>query len=202
MPMLNGSKLVVLGLMMALALASFVGVQAEQDGISNVSSGCVCHSGSADTSVTVAVAGLPAEYIDGNQYTLTITVSGGPDAHSNGENAQGGFNLVASDGSFEPVDDNVQVENGEATHTLAGNDQREWTVEWTAPASGEVTFTAYANSVDGNGDTGGDAWNKVDYTVAGPNSGGSETSNDTPGFTAVFSIIALAGAGFVLSRRN
>jgi len=37
---------------------------------------------------------------------------------------------------LEALQDGLQImDDGEATHTAAGNDQREWTVLWTAPPS-------------------------------------------------------------------
>lgn len=200
--MMAGRRIFVVGMMLAMLLAGMSAVQAEQDGISGVSYGCACHSGSADTSVTVDLSGVPSEYVGGQEYNLTITVSGGPVANSAGNNAQGGFNLVASAGTLASAGVDTQIENGEATHTEAGNDQRSWTVTWTAPGShDDITFTAMGNSVDGDGEAGStDIWNQVEATAAGPQL--IEASEETPGFSAILGFAAFIGAGIAIRRRQ
>ena len=99
-----------------------------------------------------------------------MSFSGGPS--TDGNMNLGGFNLWASDGTFSTVDDSTQLWGpAEASHTESGNDQRSWTVDWTAPESGaNVDFILHVNSVngnEGNGGSSGDMWNRADVTVLG-----------------------------------
>jgi hypothetical protein len=124
--------------------------------------GCECHSQTADPTVSVDITGLPAEYMPGQSYLLTITVSGGSIT------AKGGFNLEISSGTLAPVDDNVQVNLPENQTTHTNSNQRSWTVNWEAPTSGtgDVTFWVAGNAVDGSGNSGGDGWNLNTYVVS------------------------------------
>lgn len=149
---------------LVLALASVLGwVAAREDGRFNSYSGCTCHGGVSVT-VVVDISGLPFQYMPGRPYTLTITVTGGPAPGSGGANAEGGFNLHVSDGTLTVPGgaNDVQI-NGpgnQATHTLAGNDQRSWNVDWHAPlaGAGDVVFTVAALCADGDGDSTNDAF--------------------------------------------
>jgi hypothetical protein len=132
------------------------------------STGCTCHGPSPGIDANVSVEGIPDEYEAGETYTLTIRLSGGPQAHSSGH--QGGFNLAASDGKFNPVDSSTYLtENGEITHDHSGANQREWAVEWTAPLEEEdITFTIAGNIVDGNHEpSDGDDWALASYVSKG-----------------------------------
>jgi hypothetical protein len=198
--MLSGRRILVVGMMLTMLLAGMSAVQAKPEGISGVSSGCNCHSGSADASVSVELSGVPSEYVAGQEYNLTVTITGGPTANASG-NAQGGFNLVASAGTLSSAGTDTQIMSGEATHTEDGNDQRSWTVTWTAPASSDVTFTATGNSVDGDGSASStDLWNQDDATSADPNP--KIAAEETPGFSAVLGFAAFIGAGIALRRRQ
>jgi hypothetical protein len=155
----------VLVAVMVLAFASVLGyVSAMEDGrFNSYSSGCTCHNPTFSATVLVTITGLPASYTPGQTYTVTVTVSGGPPP--GGANAEGGFNLFVSDGTLAVPGGAVDVQvNGparQATHTLAGNDQRSWNVEWHAPAAGAgtVDFQAAAMSVNGDGAAdAGDEW--------------------------------------------
>lgn len=194
---LNKSTIIaILGLLLLVG-SSITQVSARPTGISNVQFGCTCHTGSATEGVVVTLDGVPNNYTAGDTLTLTITITGGPEA--GGEN-HGGFNLDASAGTLSPFDNTSQLMDGEMTHTAFGNDQRSWQVNWTAPEDNttDITFTAHGNAVNGDGSASSDdQWNKVVVTLAGvdPPAGGGTTDDETPGFTlmATLAIIALAG---------
>jgi len=173
-------------------------VSARPSGISNVQFGCTCHSGSATESVVITLEGVPDNYSAGETLTLTITITGGPEA--GGEN-HGGFNLDASAGTLSPFDNTSQLMDGQMTHTEFGNDQRTWQVIWTAPDdnSSDITFTAHGNSVNGDGSANSeDKWNKVVVTLAGDSTQGGGTSDDeTPGFTLIATLAVVCLAGIV-----
>ena len=159
----------VLVLVFSLGLGVLqVGVDAHRSGYTGSSTtGCSCHSSSASSSVTVTVTGQPAEYTPLTVYALTVKVQGGP---SPGGVSQGGFDLGATAGFFTVPSGatDVQIADSEATHTSSGADQRQWTVDWTAPmqGTGSVTFNVVGLSTNGDGSTSGDLWNKASYTIA------------------------------------
>ncbi|MBX5480551.1 MAG: putative metal-binding motif-containing protein, partial [Myxococcaceae bacterium] len=115
--------------------------------------GCnACHSGGTDPTVTVQ---LPkTEVVGGETITATVTVT-----TPNGTLA--GFNLTAASGTMSNPGPQVQVSGASATHTSPksedSNGNVTFTVDWTAPSTaGQVTFTAWGNSVNGNGLSSGD----------------------------------------------
>jgi len=133
------------------------------------SSGCSCHGSAPSDDVSVQLTGLPDSFLSGETYNLTITIEGGPEV--GGENA-GGFNLAVDAGTLVAVDDFVQIlSTQDATHTDAGNDLRNWSLQWIAPTDDgqSVTFTVLGNAVDGDGSSTGDAWNRASVTVDGRN---------------------------------
>ena len=130
--------------------------------------GCTCHNADASSGVALNLT-APANFTAGETYTLTVTMESG--VGTDGEN-QGGFFLSTSQGSLASADDSTQLIDGYLTHTVAGNDQRSWTVEWTAPADDTriADFTLYGNSVNGNGaPDSSDQWNRATFAVPGAN---------------------------------
>ena len=196
------------GILAAFVILSLVGlsltqVSARPTGISNVQFGCTCHSGSATEGVVVTLDGVPDNYNAGETLTLTITITGGPEA--GGEN-HGGFNLDASAGTLAPFDNTSQLMDGEMTHTGFGNDQRTWQVNWTAPADNttDITFTAHGNAVNGDGSANSDdKWNKVVVILAGDTpEGGGTTDDETPGFTLIATLAIVCLAGIATKKRR
>jgi hypothetical protein len=168
--MMKKKQIITIVLLMIVLVISicFIDVSARSDGIKGQSvAGCTCHSATASGDVTVTLSGEPTEYDPDTKYTLTITITGGPPA--TGSN-HGGFNLKASAGTLAVPSgaSDIQIDSGEATHTSAGNDQRSWNIDWTAPAegAGDVTFTYAGNSVNGDGTNSGDKWNKGSTTIS------------------------------------
>lgn len=138
--------------------------------------GCTCHCATADTDVTTALDGLPAEYEPGKAYDLTVSFSGGDTFDLPTETNEGGFALEVTHGTLATKDDKTKVDTigggtKFATHTTAGNSQASWPLKWTAPGAGagEVTFYLATNNVNGDGQNGNgactDNWNKIEKKV-------------------------------------
>lgn len=200
---LNKSAIIaILGLLLLVG-SSITQVSAKPTGISNVQFGCTCHSGSATEGVAITLDGVPDNYNAGETMTLTIIITGGPEA--SGEN-HGGFNLDASAGTLSPFDNTSQLMDGEMTHTEFGNDQRTWQVNWTAPADNttDITFTAHGIAVNGDGSANSDdKWNKVVVTLAGDApEGGGTTDDETPGFGIALTMLALISVAISRTRKN
>ena len=108
-------------------------------------SGCTCHSNSG--SLSPSLSGLPwgaGGYTPGSTHSLIW--DGGP--HISGD---GGFNLDASAGSWSNLGPQVQLAQGELTHS--SDSLRSWSADWTAPVAGtgEVTFNLAVLYANGNG---------------------------------------------------
>ncbi|MFQ6106193.1 MAG: choice-of-anchor V domain-containing protein [Thermoplasmata archaeon] len=165
---------IVIVTVVTLVLVSLLGflVAADEAGRFDSYNACSCHGGLSPT-VVVTITGLPAQYTPGQTYVITITVTGGPPP--GGANAEGGFNLLVSGGTLTvPAGSNtvqVNAQGDQAAHTLAGNHQRSWDIEWHAPLPGvgDVYFTVTGNSVDGDGTINGDSWSQtIEIVSEGP----------------------------------
>jgi hypothetical protein len=142
-------------------------------GISDVENGCTCHSAVATETVNIAFEGLPEHYEANKTYTLNISASGGAESIENHTNF-GGFNLWMSHGVLSNFSADIQVfSDNEVGHTLEGNDQRAWTVNWTAPDDDEATLIRYrlhVNTVNGDGvPSDEDQWNRKFGSLTGVN---------------------------------
>jgi len=195
--LLNGRYIAVL-LFMLLAVNS---ADASSHGMEGYSSaGCTCHGPAPGIDANVSVEGIPDEYEAGETYTLTIRLTGGPDAHSSGHH--GGFNLAASDGEFTPVDSSTYItENGEITHEHSGANQRIWAVEWTAPLQeGDITFTIAGNIVDGDHEpSDGDDWALASYVSKG---GDMTISQMLDYYSPMIIVILLFAVSFLMIRSS
>ncbi len=96
-------------------------------------------------------------YVPGAAYTVTVRVTGGPDAAR-------GFNFDSDAGTGRNISPVTTRKNtsplrpAEFTHSTIGRLQREWSFEWTAPSARQtVSFWLMGNSVNGNGRDTGDA---------------------------------------------
>ena len=189
--------------LLLLAGSSLSPAGARPTGISGVPNGCSCHSASPAEDVQVTLDGVPQSYTAGDEMTLTVAITGGPEVTNVSIN-QGGFNLVASDGTFSTLDGTTQLMAGEATHTEAGNDQRSWQINWTAPSDNiqDITFTAHGNSVNGdNAASDEDHWNKTVAVSAGV--GVIAPPNDeTPGFGLLIGLLSLSVVAISLRPRD
>ena len=171
-----------------------------------IANGCSCHNiGDGEmnnpNSDIILNLTLPSNFTAGENYTLTLNVSGGPNENSVNEN-KGGFFIKASTGELTPIDDNVKKPEGSTylTHNEAGNDFREWSFNWTAPENDNVVanFDVWGNSVNGNANgvdgNDGDYWNLQTFALAGKNAAVVVESHElsTPKKMAyAFSIIAI-----------
>ncbi len=186
-----------LGLLAVLLFAVVIAPSAQSlpYGVSGVENdGCSCHGQSASSDVVPIIEGLPDELEGGVTYALNISFTGGPSYDNNpGALALGGFHLWASAGTLTPVDDKVKSNpDGSVTHngidevdTGQGNDQRTWQVEWTAPTDGGAKFILHANSVNGDGTSGGDFWGRLTTTI------GPQPVEQASGLTVLASAILL-----------
>ena len=186
-----------LGLLAVLLFAVVIAPSAQSlpYGVSGVENdGCSCHGQSASSDVVPTIEGLPDELEGGATYVLNISFTGGPSYDNNpGALALGGFHLWASAGTLTPVDDKVKSNpDGSVTHngidevdTGQGNDQRTWQVEWTAPTDGGAKFILHANSVNGDGTSGGDFWGRLTTTI------GPQPVEQASGLTVLASAILL-----------
>ncbi len=154
----NSKRVKLMALVLGfVSFAAIAGVAARSTGITGQSqAGATCHSATPDPTVSVTITGIPASYLPGNNYPLTISLSGGP-------TAGGGFDLSVTAGMLTTSDPNVLIAVGEATHN--NPNFRTWTVLWTAPApgAGTVTFHVAGNAVNLNGLFTGDGWNVNTY---------------------------------------
>ena len=168
----NYKKYISLILLFGMLLALAPQMSALPGGISGatVTSGCMCHGAAPTDDIAITVEGIPEEFMADEVYTLTISFSGGPEA--TGDN-HGGFNLKSNYGTFTTTDDSTQILEDAASHTESGNNQRSWTIDWTAPNSDKVSadFVLLVNSVDGDGTSAGDEWNEEKFTIMGQNAG-------------------------------
>ena len=141
-------------------------------GIDDVENGCTCHSAVASEAVIITLEGLPERYVANETYLLNISATGGAEPIENHTNS-GGFNLWMSRGLLTNLSENVQVFSPqEIGHTEAGNDQRAWTVSWTAPDDDSLTviYRLHINTVNGdNVPSDADQWNRETGEVVGIN---------------------------------
>ena len=135
--------------------------------------GCTCHSNSSP--ISPSLSGLPwgaGGYTPGSTYSLVW--DGGP--HISGD---GGFNLVASAGSWSSLGTDVQLASGELTHSSDAS--RSWSADWTAPTSGtgDVDFDLAVLYANGNSQNTGDSWGTGTWTLseAGPTNNPPTASN-------------------------
>ena len=130
---------------------------ASSSGITGVtSSGCYCHS--TDAMIVPTMSGQPSSYTPGATYSISWSGSGMP------ASGDGGFNLVATAGSWSNLGTLVKIQNSELTHSASG--QRSWTADWTAPAvgTGDVSFDLAVLYSNGDGSNNNDNWGTKSWT--------------------------------------
>ena len=100
--------------------------------------GCSCHELAASSSqTTITVDGLPETFNASETYTFTLTLENDM-AIDGTKDHLGGYRILNTGGTIVSADPTLgqELEGGYA-HTVAGNKQRSWTFEWTAPADDE-----------------------------------------------------------------
>ena len=135
----------------------------------------VCHS--SGTAPLVSISG-PTSVAPGSTNTYTLLIRGG-------QAIAGGVDISPEAGALSVADPMTQLVSGEITHTspkaadILGNVS--WDFNWTAPLSaGDYTIWGCGNSVDLNGNQGGDnaATGTILVSVAGASATPGETSGD------------------------
>ena len=162
-------RLLAIALLTMLISSSQVAIANSNGKTGSSTSGCTCH-GSSST-VSPSLSGLPwgaGGYTPGSTYSLNW--DGGP--HIPGD---GGFNLDSSAGTWSNLGSQVQLVNGELTHS--SDSLRSWSADWTAPATGtgNVVFNLAVLYANGNGATSGDDWGTGTWTL-----GEASSSSNTP----------------------
>ncbi len=161
--------------------------------------GCTCHGGGKPGAVTPHLDGVPSQYEPSKVYQLNISIEGGPPI--GGVNA-GGFNLAATGGAFLSLNETTQVfPSGEIGHTTAGNNQRAWVVQWTAPAETDkvVDFRLLTNAVDGSASPDApDQWNRATAQSMGPDASAPTTSTELIDGPTAFVLLAMAMLAIVV----
>ena len=169
----NRRIITIFGILL-VALIFAPSAQSYPYGVSGVQdAGCTCHGQSLSPDVVPELEGLPIELEPGGTYLLNISFTGGPSGENPEALALGGFHLWTSAGTLANVDEMVKINpDGSATHngvdatdTGQGNDQTEWQVEWTAPMDGGAKFILHTNSVNGDGTSGGDYYNRLNLEI-------------------------------------
>ncbi len=192
----NQRTIAIFGILL-LALIVAPSAQSYPYGVSGVQdAGCTCHGQSTSAEVVPVLEGLPTELEAGGTYLLNISFTGGPSGDNPEALALGGFHLWASAGTLMNVDEMVKINpDGSATHngidatdSAQGNDQTEWQVEWTAPMDGGAKFILHTNSVNGDGTSGGDMYNRLNAEV------GPQPVEQARGLTVLASAIFLMAA--------
>lgn len=144
----------------------YITMSSDKTGVYNGGTSCGSCHGNKNTATTVAITGLPTNYVPGQVYPLTFTVS-------NSTNPKAGFNILVSGGTFTAgTGSKVNTAKTQITHTapmVASSGMTTFSFSWTAPAtSSTVTFSAVGNAVNGNdSDDSGDQWNTTSATVSG-----------------------------------
>ena len=175
-------------------------------GISGVENGCTCHNAVPTDTVDILFEGLPEIYEANKTYTLNISVSGGAEPIENHTNL-GGFNLWISNGVLSNLSNAVQVfSDNEVGHTVDGNDQRAWTVNWTAPDDDESTLIRYrlhVNTVNGDGvPSDDDKWNRKFGSFTGVNGGEIEPVSDLFLYGVPVVLLLLSGGVYYREMRK
>ncbi len=163
----------VLALLFCLMIQQFPVAESYPYGIDDVENGCTCHNAVPTDTVIISLDGLPGLYETNKTYFLNIAATGGAESIENHTN-RGGFNLWVSHGILSNLSNEVQIfSDQEVGHTEAGNDQRAWTVNWTAPEDDSLTvqYRLHINTVNGDGvPSDQDQWNREFGEIVGVNS--------------------------------
>ena len=162
-------RLLAIVLLIMLISSSQVAIANSNGKTGASTSGCTCHGTSS--TISPSLSGLPwgaGGYTAGATYSLNW--DGGP--HIPGD---GGFNLDASAGTWSNLGSQVQLVNGELTHS--SDSLRSWSADWTAPAAGtgNVDFNLAVLYANGNGANSGDDWGTGTWTL-----GEASSSSNTP----------------------
>ena len=129
--------------------------------------GCTCHAPTASAATVISLTGLPANYVAGTTYNLTLTVT-------NMAKVAAGFDMTVNLGTFTAtaagtVTASAGQELRHTTPKTLTSGSASWTLDWTAPATGAaaVTFNIAGNAVNLNStNDANDIWNTSTITVS------------------------------------
>ena len=200
---MRNRRIWVFAVLFCLMLQQIPDGEAYPYGISGVENGCTCHNAVPTESVSITFEGLPEHYEANTTYTFNISATGGAELVENHTNL-GGFNLWMSNGVLSNLSNEVQVfSDNEVGHTTEGNDQRAWTVNWTAPDDDEATLIRYrlhVNTVNGDGiPSDADEWNRKFGAFTGVN-GDPEMEPISPLFLYGVPVVLFGLAALVYFR--
>ncbi|WP_420129726.1 choice-of-anchor V domain-containing protein [Longimicrobium sp.] len=139
-----------------------------------------CHFGNEqnDPAGSLTIEGLPERYTPGQAYRLIVRLrrprmaaAGFQLSARTAAGAQAGELAVAAGSTAVKVETTAGIRY--AGHTepgsrLAAPGAAEWSVLWTAPATGPVTFSAAANAADNDGSPLGDYVYALERRARGP----------------------------------
>jgi Secretion system C-terminal sorting domain len=152
-------KTIFTGVILIISAFSIL-LYAHSTGITGVtkksnSPGCTCHGPDPSSNVVVTING-PDTLTSNQTANYFITITGGP-------LTAGGTDIAVSNGSLNPLSNDLRIENGELTHNLPKTPVSKivtFNFTYTAPSTpGEQTIFANGNSVNFNGQSTGDQWN-------------------------------------------
>ena len=131
----------------------------------------------------------------GEKFRGHVPVGPGPEEHAESDNQ---------------IEHAQKMSDGSVTQRSAGNDQRSWKVNWTAPADDtkELTFDLWVNAVNGDGSNNADDdWNTVEKKVKGANytPASDPDGDDSPGLGLLMvmtaTMMAVAGTCLIRNRK-
>jgi len=105
-----------------------------------------CHDG-GDNDTIMTVSGIPAQYNPSQAYVITIDISDSNGAGV-GENS---IVINVTVGTLTTSDVNLSLVSSTEAVSTNDYDVTQWTLTWTAPTSGDVTFDAWGIAGDGSG---------------------------------------------------
>ncbi len=181
--------LVITGIALLALVAVLLAPSGETAAIPGRTGGNCNGSGSCHPLTTtsfLSVDGFPAQYMPGAEYTITVTL-----ADTNGWTSENSFDMILSAGGGSMVGINPYVKNITGSLQVATNQAfnttvAQWTVKWTAPASGDVTINTWA--VLGTGGVAADS--PYEHTTT------TVTQSAIPEFS--FALLPIAGVAVAL----
>ena len=124
--------------------------------------GCYCHSSEPSELITANVLGFPVKYEPDTTYNLSMSVDDGR------EFEEGGFLANVNEGEFSVEEGEYWISDDREYISHGNRMNRDWNIQWTAPAegTGDVILRVYFNAVNNNtgseaGGSEGDYWNHV-----------------------------------------
>lgn len=138
--------------------------------------GCQCHT--EHPPLDVHLSGLPEAYGANTTYNLTLQLNSDLPIVEN--RSQGGFRMMATNGTLLFNGTEAQELDRGWTHREAGTYQRSWAFQWTSPLdnNSRTEFNIWANAVNGNQAPSGDEWSSLQVVVPGEGYQGDLSASD------------------------